>query len=1038
MKRVFGLPVGPLSFWLVVVMAVSLGAVTILAVRNLVFVKIGLRNVPRRRARSALIVVGLMLGTTIIASALLTGDTMAAAVRSSVVRQLGVTDELVTAGTDAQTAVDIGLQAARPYFDARSAVAAVDQPSASLPVDGVLAAIVEPVAAQHTAAGRTAPDVTLFAPDPGRAGLFGFADVTSLTGDRVLLNDKAAVELEAKAGDTIGLFVGGRRVEAEVAAVGRYDGAGTDGSAVIVPLAAAQQVLARAGQVNSVLVSNSGGPTAGAAATASVEPALDEALAALGLEAQPVKRDGLDAADTSGNAFVQLFTTFGSFSMAAGILLIFLIFVMLAAERRPEMGMARAVGTQRRHLVQMFLYEGVVYDLVAAAVGAVLGIGVSFVMVRAVARTFEGDTELHLSYSLSLRSLLIAYSIGVLLTLAVVTVSAWRVSRLNIVSAVRDLPESRLAGIHRRRLVVSFVVVAGGVLLAVSGASASAYLPWMLGLSIAVLGAVPLARRAGVPDRLAHTAAGGLLVVAWLLPFSVFDRLFGDMSMDFTVWVVGGLIVVIAATWLIIYNADLLLGAAGRLASPFAAARPVARMAVAYPLRDRFRTGVVMAMFMLVVFTLVTGSTIPRAFTQSFDDVHRFGGGFDIQVTTASAAAVDDLRSVLPADVAADVSAAGAQSFVPLAARQVDGTSTPEAYPVRGVDDGFLQRTTYDLAAMADGYTTKQQVWAALATHPGLAVVDPFVVPRRNHWGFAVLPAFQLHGFYVEDGRFRPVPVEAVDPLTGTTLHLTVIGVLADRRAILDERDHRQPADAGAVRRSGPPNGPPPRRGHGHRSRSRRPAHRGGPARPRRGGQDVPGDPPRRGGLEHAVLAADPGLHGARLDRRCRRPRRHHRPRRRRTPPADRRPAGDRLPPRGDPTLPADRDLDHHPHRHRRRHRARARPVLQRDRRCRHPTRLREHQVHRPVAPAGPDLRGGHRRLGRHHARRIAPSDTHLPSRRAPLPVGHVRGRRGLGQGARSLDAPPGVQTRVGPCLVRRSGNDERLAELASRNALAV
>ena len=48
---------------------------------------------------------------------------------------------------------------------------------------------------------------------------------------------------------------------------------------------------------------------------------------------------------------------------------------MLAAERRTEMGIARAVGTQRRHLVEMFLFEGALYDLAAAAVGALAGLG---------------------------------------------------------------------------------------------------------------------------------------------------------------------------------------------------------------------------------------------------------------------------------------------------------------------------------------------------------------------------------------------------------------------------------------------------------------------------------------------------------------------------------------------------------------------------------------------------------------------------------------------------------------------------------------
>jgi putative ABC transport system permease protein len=47
--------------------------------------------------------------------------------------------------------------------------------------------------------------------------------------------------------------------------------------------------------------------------------------------------------------------------MAAGVMLIFMIFVMLAAERRAEMGMARAVGAQRGHIVRSFLAEGMAY-----------------------------------------------------------------------------------------------------------------------------------------------------------------------------------------------------------------------------------------------------------------------------------------------------------------------------------------------------------------------------------------------------------------------------------------------------------------------------------------------------------------------------------------------------------------------------------------------------------------------------------------------------------------------------------------------------
>jgi putative ABC transport system permease protein len=100
-------------------------------------------------------------------------------------------------------------------------------------------------------------------------------------------------------------------------------------------------------------------------------------------------------------------------------------------------------------------------------------------------------------------------------------------------------------------------------------------------------------------------------------------------------------------------------------------------------------------------------------------------------------------------------------------------------YPVRGVDTAFSQHTTYLLAAHARGY---DDPWKALSKEPGLAIVDGFVAPRRDNWSAgAVPPDFQLHGFYVEDQVFDPVPIEVRDPQTGATLRLKVIGVLSDQ-----------------------------------------------------------------------------------------------------------------------------------------------------------------------------------------------------------------------------------------------------------------
>ena len=128
------------------------------------------------------------------------------------------------------------------------------------------------------------------------------------------------------------------------------------------------------------------------------------------------------------------------FSIAAGVLLIFLIFAMLAAERKSEMGMARAVGTQRGHLTQMFIFEGLAYDLAAAAVGAALGIGVGIAMVGVISQLF-GTYGFALTPHIEVRSVVVAYCLGMLITFLTVAISATRVSRLNIVAAIRDIPD---------------------------------------------------------------------------------------------------------------------------------------------------------------------------------------------------------------------------------------------------------------------------------------------------------------------------------------------------------------------------------------------------------------------------------------------------------------------------------------------------------------------------------------------------------------------------------------------------------------------
>ena len=794
MQELFGIPIDTLLLVLAVLLAMVAGALGLLALRNRVLLKLGVRNVGRRRARSALIVVGLMLGTTIIAAALATGDTMNHTIRSSATQALGQTDEVVSArGAVADIPGELGAATGTGYFPETTVDAVRRELAGKNLADGVSGAIRQDVAVQAPVQRQTEPTVSLFAPDP--ANMIGFGPIRDVDGGEVslaqlppgelYLNQKGAESLHVRAGDPLTVYVGPKPVPMRIRAIVDFDGAGTTDEALLMPLGEAQRLYEQPGRVMGILISNRGSGDDAVALTDEVIDTLRPTVAPLGLETDPTKQDALDAAEATGQAFMSLFTTFGTFSISAGILLIFLIFVMLAAERRGELGIARAVGTRRGHLVQMFTFEGAAYDLIAAAVGALLGAAVAYGMVLALGSAFgtaEEEGALKVEYFVSWQSLFVAFAIGGLLTLLVVAFSAWRVSVMTISTAIRNLPEPKLPR-KRRQLVLAALAIAFGVLLTMSGASGDAATPLMLGVSLVLVGLVPVLRVAGVSERVAYTSCGLAIAVANLLPWSYWEDVFGQMAMDFSTWIVSGLMTVIGAVWVMVYNADLLLRGVSFVLSPFGKVVPVTRMAITYPLRARFRTGATLAMFTLVVFTLVTGTAAPSSFDSAINDVDQFGGGFQVRAGTSANAPIDNLRMAIhraPGIDLSDFTAIGSQSVLSVKAKQLGTGRKAESYAARGLDRAFLEQTTFGLGAMARGYGSSEEVWHALATRPGLAVVDSSIAPRRDHWGAAILPDFQLSGFYMEDGVFDPIPISVRDPQTGRQLQLTVIGVLKD------------------------------------------------------------------------------------------------------------------------------------------------------------------------------------------------------------------------------------------------------------------
>lgn len=514
-----------------------------------------------------------------------------------------------------------------------------------------------------------------------------------------------------------------------------------------------------------------------------------------------VKQNSLDQANDYAGVLTSVFIVLGLFSVAASVLLVFLLFVMLAAERRAEMGMARAVGLRRSHLVQTFTLEGIVYDLAAALLGVLLGVAVSGVIVTIIAQTMAGY-GLSVERRIEPRSLVIAFCLGTLVTFATMIVSAWRVSRVNIVEAIHGLPVGRglSDGGPRRRGVRRLLRLPGllagrglvpalaGYLLMVLGQDRQEYVLFALGVSLLIGGCALLLRwllaRLQLPsvDRLVCSLAGPALILFWSLPPSFFDRsgrrlLFGGIE---TFGLAGGMLV-LGAVLIVSYNLSgplqFLLRRAGR-----GVLAPAVKMAVAYPLQHRFRTGVAVMMFSLVIFTMIVAAVLLYSARLAYIARQQPPTGYDIRVSVPSSSPPPDIAAALAAATSirpTDFSGVGSQAPITAQAIEPDsGYASWQPLTVHLADEGLVKGTPLQLSARARGYTSDAAVWQALAREPGTALIARGSLPSSpSTRGGLSRP---LAG----ESGFAPVSIWLRDSNGSLPLRLTIIGVVNDRSVI--------------------------------------------------------------------------------------------------------------------------------------------------------------------------------------------------------------------------------------------------------------
>jgi putative ABC transport system permease protein len=368
------------------------------------------------------------------------------------------------------------------------------------------------------------------------------------------------------------------------------------------------------------------------------------------------------------------------------------------------------------------------------------------------------------------------------ITFLAVVGSSWKVSRINVVAAIRDIPDASSPARKLSTLVWAGLLLAGGALLTLMGASSENGMLFGAGMNLWPFGVALVLRFFGVPARAVFSAVGLYILGYWLMPERWFESLFGTYDAEVSIFFVSGIFMVIGATILVINNTDLLLAGVSRLGRLFRGALPAIRTAVAYPAAARGRTGMTIAMFSLIVFSLVMMATMSANFS-NLTQGDEANAGWHIRADAIGGQSIGDFTTTLQAK-GVDTTRFTATGVVTNPNEydsevRVAGAADPtwKNYPVFGMDRDFIEQSTLTFQQRAEGYGSDADVIAALLSRPNVAVVDSLALPQSGEIG-GDPDQFKLKGVKATEKVFAPQPIELVDPRTGEATVVTVIGVI--------------------------------------------------------------------------------------------------------------------------------------------------------------------------------------------------------------------------------------------------------------------
>jgi putative ABC transport system permease protein len=427
-------------------------------------ISVALRGMARRKLRTALTAIAIVLGVALITGTYVLTDSIKGAFGGIFTQVYRGTDATVT-GKSAFTLSNNGTTTAPPFNesllpqirklpDVEAAVGGVGG-DAHLIVDGKVV---------HFGG---APNLG-FSVDPTEP------DLNSLTlvdgawpgSNQVVIDQATAQKEHLKVGQKVGVQANGPTIPMKVSGFVHFGGAASLGGATLsgFDLATGQRLFQRTGKLDQIRAKSKPGVTP-AALAAQIRAILPPGTQ-VKTGAQQAKSDAKDT-ESFLNFLQDFLLAFGAIALFVGAFVIVNSLSITIKQRTRELATLRTLGASRRQVRFSIVAEGFVIGTLASVVGIGVGLGLAVGLFKLF--DAAGFTLPNNGLVLHPRTVIVALIVGILITVLASLIPAMRATRVPPIAAVRegaDVPPGRWA---RFRPVGSVLLTAAGFGMLVYG-----------------------------------------------------------------------------------------------------------------------------------------------------------------------------------------------------------------------------------------------------------------------------------------------------------------------------------------------------------------------------------------------------------------------------------------------------------------------------------------------------------------------------------------------------------------------------------------